>query len=190
MVLIKNIFNIVSSLLFESYWEFLKEYPVLRMSYWLFGVSCDFSNDNFSHFVIYYNWSSKMFYFKTLPVFFFKFSNHLCHSARRNGSHSGKILIKIVCFLSICSLLTSSPLSWGCRIHQLLLCREVSPSPHTHNECPGYDIKQSNGEVPLMLELWGMQSTTWLPSLPSLLWLRVIAPDRVLSMDQIELFDI
>ena len=36
----------------------------------------------------------------------------------------------------------------------------------------------------LMLVLWGMQST---PSLPSfLLWLGVVAPDRVLSMGQIE----
>ena len=24
------------------------------------------------------------------------------------------------------------------------------------NECPGYDTKQSDGEVPAMLELWGM----------------------------------
>ena len=27
------------------------------------------------------------------------------------------------------------------------------------NECPRYDTKQSDGEVPAMLELWGMQST-------------------------------
>ena len=31
------------------------------------------------------------------------------------------------------------------------------------NECPKYDIKQSDGEAPLKLELWGMCST---PSLP------------------------
>ena len=36
-----------------------------------------------------------------------------------------------------------------------------------------------------MLELWGMQSTPSLPSLPGALWLRLIAPDRVLSMGQI-----
>ena len=34
------------------------------------------------------------------------------------------------------------------------------------NKCPGYDTKQSDGEVPAMLELWGMQSTPSLPSLP------------------------
>ena len=58
------------------------------------------------------------------------------------------------------------------------------------NECPAYDTKQSDGEVPIMLELWEMQSTPSFPSLPDSLWLAVVAPDRVLSMDQIELFDI
>ena len=37
-----------------------------------------------------------------------------------------------------------------------------------------------------MLELWGMWSTLLLPSLPGPLWLGVVAPDKVLSMDQIE----
>ena len=57
------------------------------------------------------------------------------------------------------------------------------------DECPGYDIKQSNGEAPA-LEIWGMWSTPSLPLLPGPLWLGVIAPDRILSMGQIELFDI
>ena len=39
-----------------------------------------------------------------------------------------------------------------------------------------------------MLELWGMQSTPSLPSLPGSLWPGVVAPDK--SMGQIELFDI
>ncbi len=34
------------------------------------------------------------------------------------------------------------------------------------NECPGYDTKQSDDEVSVMLELWGMRSTPFLPSLP------------------------
>ena len=33
------------------------------------------------------------------------------------------------------------------------------------NKCPGYD-KQSDGEAPVMLELWGMWSTPSLPLLP------------------------
>ena len=41
-----------------------------------------------------------------------------------------------------------------------------------------------------MLELWGMWSTLSLPSLPGPLWPRVVVPDRILSMGQIELFDI
>ena len=49
----------------------------------------------------------------------------------------------------------------GSRIHRLLLCKDHS------NECPGYDTKQSNYEVPVMLKLWGMRSTLSLPWLPS-----------------------
>ena len=40
-------------------------------------------------------------------------------------------------------------IDWGCRIHQLLLSRGVRP----HNECPGYDTKQSDAQVPVMLEI-------------------------------------
>ena len=54
------------------------------------------------------------------------------------------------------------------------------------NECPKYDAKQSDGEVLLMPELWGMRSTSSLPSLPDPLRPGVIVPDRVLSMGQIE----
>ena len=53
-----------------------------------------------------------------------------------------------------------------------------------------YDTNQSDGEVPVMQELLGMQSPSSLPSLPSPLWPGVVALDRILSMGQIELFDI
>ena len=39
----------------------------------------------------------------------------------------------------------------GSRIHRLLLCREVRLPPP--QECPGYNTKQSDGKVPVMLEL-------------------------------------
>ena len=52
-------------------------------------------------------------------------------------------------------------------------------------ECPIMTLKQSDGEVSVMLELWGMQSTPSLPSLPGPLWPGVVAPDG-----QIELFNI
>ena len=58
---------------------------------------------------------------------------------------------------------------------------------HSHNECPRYDTKQSDGKVPAMLKLWGMRSTSSLLSLPGPLWFGVVAPDRVLPMGQIEL---
>ena len=41
-----------------------------------------------------------------------------------------------------------------------------------------------------MQELWEMRSTFSLPLLPSPLWPGVVVPDKVLSMGQIELFDI
>ena len=50
----------------------------------------------------------------------------------------------------------------------------------------GYDTKQSDDEVPVMLKLLGMRSTASLPPLPGPLWLGVVAPDRVLSMGQRE----
>ena len=61
------------------------------------------------------------------------------------------------------------PVSLGYRIHQLLLCRGERSSP-PRNECPGYNTKQSDGDIPVMLELWGMWNTPSLPSLPDHLW--------------------
>ena len=40
---------------------------------------------------------------------------------------------------------------WGCRIHRLLLWRGVIRL----NKCSRYDTKQSDGEVPGMMELGG-----------------------------------
>ena len=71
-----------------------------------------------------------------------------------------------------------------CQLHRLHLCSGVRLPL---NECPGYEIKQCDGEVPVMLELWGMRSIPLLLSLPGPLWPGVVAPDRVLSMSQIEL---
>ena len=66
----------------------------------------------------------------------------------------------------------------------MLLCRGVIPPP---NQCPGYDIKQFDDEVPVMLWFWEMWSTPSLPSLPGPLWPGMVPPDMVLSMGQIEL---
>ena len=45
-----------------------------------------------------------------------------------------------------------------------------------------YDIKQSVGKTPVMLELWVMWSTSSLPSLPDPLWPEVVAIYKVLSL--------
>ena len=82
------------------------------------------------------------------------------------------IYIYIYIYIYI-ALPPTCPVSWGCRIHQLLLCRGVRP----HNERPRYDTKQSDGEVPGMLELLVIQSTPSLTSLPDPLLPGVVAPD-------------
>ena len=50
-----------------------------------------------------------------------------------------------------------------------------------------YDTKQSDGEVPVMLKLWGMWSTPSLPLLPGPHWPEMVASDRALLMGWIEL---
>ena len=57
-------------------------------------------------------------------------------------------------------------------------------------ECPRYDTKQSDGEAPVMLELWGKAENPSLLLLPGTFWPGVVASDRVLSIGQIELFEI
>ena len=78
----------------------------------------------------------------------------------------------------------SCPVAWSCRIHRLRLSRGVMPTP---NNSPTYDTKKSDGEVPVMLELWGVRSIPSLPSLPGPLWAEMVALDRALSMGQIKL---
>ena len=80
-----------------------------------------------------------------------------------------------VCRFELVALFLLCPVCWGCRIHWLQLCRGVS-------ECIGYDTKQSDGEVPVMLGPWGIRSTPSLPLLPGPHWPEVVAPDRALSM--------
>ena len=67
------------------------------------------------------------------------------------------------------------------------VCNSAEGEDPSSIECPGYDTKQSDGEVPEMLELWGMLSTLLLPSLPSLLLPAVVAPHKFLSVGQIKL---
>ena len=82
-------------------------------------------------------------------------------------------------FLSTRSWSKLCPVGWGGRIYRLLLYREVRPPL---NECPRYDTKQSDGEFPEVLELWGMRSTPSLYLLPGPLGPKVVAPEWALSM--------
>ena len=78
----------------------------------------------------------------------------------------------------------SCPVGWRWKINRQLLCRGVRTPPQ---RVSWYNTKQSDGEFPVMLELWGRRSISSLPSLPAPFWSGVVAPDRVLSMGQIEL---
>ena len=65
----------------------------------------------------------------------------------------------------------------------------VRPQPHP-NKCPGYGTKPSDSKVPVILELWRIQSIPSLPLLLDSIWPGVVAPEGVLSIGQIELLDI
>ena len=71
---------------------------------------------------------------------------------RQKGGMISTMFIIVFNGVSKLRSILDCPVSWGCRIHWLHLHRGVRPFP---NKCPGYDIKQSDGEVPVMLELWG-----------------------------------
>ena len=81
-----------------------------------------------------------------------------------------------------CEILVLGPVGCDCIIHRLHLCGGV----RFLNDCLRYDTKQLDGEVPVMLQFWGMWSTPLFPSLLRPLWPGVVAPNRVLSMAQIE----
>ena len=124
----------------------------------LFRVGFIIIWDNYSHyFTIFTNWSNPISY---LFVF--------CDSSSLKGfSHS----------------------TWPCQLglqNTQTASLQRGQTPHT-SECHRYDTKQSDGEAPVMLELWGMWSAYSVPSLPSPLRPGVVAFERVLSMGQIEL---
>ena len=76
------------------------------------------------------------------------------------------------------------PIGWGCWIHRLLLCRGVKLTQWVSWI---EETKQSDGEVPVMLELWWMRSTPSFPSLQGPIWPGMVESDRVLCMGQIGL---
>ena len=110
------------------------------------------------------HWLAKLFRLKLWCVYLFKVIVKINFCTIHNGRP------KFVNWLQhkitkqkLTSLSVGCLVSWCCRIHRLLIWRGVRPPP---NGCPGYDTKQSDSEVPVMLGLWRMWST---PSLPLLL---------------------
>ena len=87
-------------------------------------------------------------------------------------------------YVNMKMLATLCLVNWSSRIQWRDLC---SKTPVTQRASW---VWQSYGEVLVMLKLWGMMRTPLLPSLVGPLRLRVVAPDRVLSMDQVWLFRI
>ena len=80
------------------------------------------------------------------------------------------------------TLFTLSAVGWVCRIHRLYLFRRV----RSLSQRVSYIyITKSDGEAPF-LEIEEMWSIPSLKLVQCLLWLGVVAPDKVLSMGQIE----
>ena len=74
------------------------------------------------------------------------------------------------------------PVAWYRTITRCISSNVYAPP----NECPGYEIKLSDGETQVMLDLWGMPNTHSLSLFPGPLLPGVVAPGRLLSMSQIE----
>ena len=77
---------------------------------------------------------------------------------------------------------------WPSRMgQQNTLTASLQKGKNSLNERHEYNTKQSDDETPIIMELSGMQSTPSLPSLPGPPRPGVVAPERVLSVGQIEL---
>ena len=81
-------------------------------------------------------------------------------------------------------LCVCSPVAWGCRIHRLLFCLGVRPPPTSILIMTLNHLMASSSHGDL-----GNVKNNSLPFLPGLICSGVVAPDRVLSMGQIELFN-
>ena len=92
---------------------------------------------------------------------------YLMHRWDHNSYYHSVILDLGVMAMKGYSILPRSPeqdslAGWGCKIYRLPLCTGVRPD----SQCSGYEIKQSDGEVSVMLELWGIQTIPSLILLP------------------------
>ena len=131
----------------------------VRITLLIRGIKRNCSFFIFVYFILFY-----------LFIYLFIFiQSHKYTSTKQDYLQSIYLWNKIVCLILSCilTLHLNCPVTMGCRIHWLQL--DTPP-----NKCPWYDTKQSDGEVPAMLEFWGMQSTPSLPLLPGPLWPSVV----------------
>ena len=104
-----------------------------------------------------------------------------CQISVQAGSTVWSALISVASKKYFCEIWYNFAINQLQTIHSLNLGKKFweltaslqSPPP---NECPGYDTKQSDGEVPVTLELLGMWHTPILP--PGPLWRGVVEPDK------------
>ena len=82
--------------------------------------------------------------------------------------------------LNLSNISMYSPVSWGCWIRRLHLCKSVRS---LLNDGSGYETKWLDGEAPV-LEIWKMWSTSSLPLLPDQPWPGLLVQFSVLSMGQ------
>ena len=103
------------------------------------------------------------------------YNEGVTHKLKLMHCHFEKCLVLLAFYIFGHQAIKSIALSVGAVEYTDCTSAEVKTTP---NECPGYDTKQSDGEVQAVLVLWGMQSTPSLPSLPGPLWPGVVAPDK------------
>ena len=83
--------------------------------------------------------------------------------------------ISTLCTFQITRLISFAQLAGAVEYTDCTSAEGMRPHPQRVS-C--YDTKQSDQKVPVMLELWGMRSTSLLPSLPSPLLPGVVAADK------------
>ena len=104
-----------------------------------------------------------------VPSGFFQVFLFYSVSFRNFSLYSLSITVKMRTIVRI----VYSPIGWGCRIHRLHLYRMVRP--HHQQVSRIWHLSNLMVRLQVMPELWQVQSTPSLPSLPGSLWLREVS---------------
>ena len=73
------------------------------------------------------------------------------------------VIYKLFAYKFIYDLVLNNPQAQSAGAVEYANCISAESKTPPANKSPAYDIKQSDGEAPVMLEVWGMQSTSPLP---------------------------